>query len=239
MYVFFFQTSECLWGGGGEGEVSAKPLFTSSTISPSPPLIYKQLTKKWSKWGKIDHKHIAVLKCPVLVVLVLVVLSIGIWIYHQQLSLLPCFPFNANSSFFSLSFSSSLFFITFDGPPLPLSNSLHPTVNSNHWVHFFSSHTASNSQSLWKGAQGRQINIITHKSSPRCSTCSPSGVRSISSVKARPWTFVIGINLCFKWGVVEIIRKGKDFARKGPRKEHSVWRMRQWLKKRKRVKRAH
>ena len=41
----FFQTSECLWGGGGEAEVSAKPLFTSSTISPSPPLIYKQLTK--------------------------------------------------------------------------------------------------------------------------------------------------------------------------------------------------
>ena len=123
--------------------------------------------------------------------------------------------------------------------PLPLSNSLHPTVNSNHWVHFFSSHTASNSQSLWKGAQGRQINIITHKLSPRCSTCSPSGVRSISSVKARPWTFVIGTNLCLKWGVVEIIRKGKDFARKGPRKEHSVWRMRQWLKKRKRVKRAH
>ena len=49
------------------------------TISSS----YIQATdKKWSKWGNIDHKHIAVLKCPVLVVVV-VVLSIWIWIYHQ------------------------------------------------------------------------------------------------------------------------------------------------------------
>ena len=48
----FFQTSECSWGGGGEAEVSAKPLFTSSTISPSPPLIYKQLTKKMKQMRK-------------------------------------------------------------------------------------------------------------------------------------------------------------------------------------------
>ena len=159
----------------------------------------------------------------------------SILIYQQQLSLLLSLQRQFLFLFIIFLLSSFLHHLR----PLPLSNSLHPTVNSNHWVHFFSSHTASNSQSLWKGAQGRQINIITHKSSPRCSTCSPSGVRSISSVKARPWTFVIGTNLCFKWGVVEIIRKGKDFARKGPRKEHSVWGMRQWLKKRKRVKRAH
>ena len=53
--------------------------------------------KKWSKWGNIDHKHIAVLKCPVLVVVVFKVFWFGFTTNNSHYF----FPFNANSSFFS------------------------------------------------------------------------------------------------------------------------------------------